>query len=119
MARGYAELLRARHAVRLITATLAGRLPNATATLAVVLFTRAHQGGYALAGVLSAVYGLGVAAGQPALGRLVDKHGQPRVMLGGALVSAAATAAASSRWARASPAESASARAATAASSRA
>ncbi|AEW97539.1 major facilitator superfamily permease [Streptantibioticus cattleyicolor NRRL 8057 = DSM 46488] len=91
MATGYLELLRARHAVRLLTGTLVGRLPNATAALAVVLFTRAHGGDYTLAGALSAVYGLGNAVGQPLLGRLVDKRGQPRVMLGGALVAAAAT----------------------------
>ncbi len=93
MARGYGELLRARHAVRLLTGTLVGRLPNATAALAIVLFTRAHAGDYTLAGALAAVYGLGNAVGQPVLGRLVDKHGQPRIMLGGALVSAAAMAA--------------------------
>ena len=93
MATGYADLLRARHAVRLLTGTLVGRLPNATAALAVVLFTRAHGGSYSLAGALSAVYGLGTAVGQPWLGRLVDRRGQPRVMLGGALVCAVATAA--------------------------
>ncbi len=86
MAGGYLELLRARHVVRLLTGTLAGRLPNATAALAVVLFTRAHGGSYSLAGALCALYGLGTAVGQPALGRLVDKRGQPVVMLGGALV---------------------------------
>ncbi|MDF3289006.1 MULTISPECIES: MFS transporter [Streptomyces] len=90
MATAYLELLRTRYAIRLLGGTLIGRLPNATAALAVVLFTRAHGGSYVLAGALSAVYGLGTAIGQPALGRLVDKRGQPRVMLGGAVVSAAA-----------------------------
>lgn len=93
MGTGYLELLRARYAGRLLAATLAGRLPNATASLAVVLFTRAHGGDYTLAGLLSAVYGLGTAVGQPALGRLVDRRGQPRVMLGGALLSTAAMSA--------------------------
>ncbi|MDI5966973.1 MFS transporter [Streptomyces sp. SL13] len=86
MAGGYGELLRARHAMRLLTGTLVGRLPNASAALAVLLFTRAHGGSYTLAGALAAVYGLGTAIGQPALGRLVDRDGQFRVMLGGALV---------------------------------
>ncbi|MCQ4043435.1 MFS transporter [Streptantibioticus rubrisoli] len=90
MATAYLELLRTRYAIRLLGGTLIGRLPNATAALAVVLFTRAHGGSYTLAGALSAVFGLGTAIGQPALGRLVDKRGQPRVMLGGAVVSAAA-----------------------------
>lgn len=88
MAAGYAELLRTRHAARLLAGTLAGRLPNATAALAVVLFVRAEGGSYALAGALSAVYGLCNALGQPLLGRAVDLWGQPRVMLPASVVSA-------------------------------
>ncbi|NGO73915.1 MFS transporter, partial [Streptomyces boncukensis] len=88
MARGYVELLRARHAVRLLAGTLLGRLPNATGPLAIALFVRAQGGGIALAGALSALYGLATAVGQPMLGRLVDLHGQPRVMLPAALLSA-------------------------------
>ncbi|EFL27394.1 putative transporter integral membrane protein [Streptomyces himastatinicus ATCC 53653] len=88
MAAGYGELLRTRHAARLLTGTLIGRLPNATAALAVVLFARAEGGSYALAGALSAVYGVATAVGQPLLGRAVDLWGQPRVMLPAAVVSA-------------------------------
>ncbi|GAB2794319.1 MFS transporter [Streptomyces daliensis] len=88
MATGYAELLRARHAMRLLAGTLVGRLPNATGPLAIVLFTRAEGGSYTLAGVLSAVYGVATAVGQPLLGRLVDLYGQPRVMLPAAALSA-------------------------------
>lgn len=87
MATGYGELLRTRHAARLLTGTLIGRLPNATAALAIVLFTRSEGGSYALAGALSAVYGIGTAVGQPLLGRAVDLYGQPRVMLPAALAS--------------------------------
>lgn len=87
MATGYAELLRARHAMRLLVGTLVGRLPNATGPLAIVLFTRAEGGGYTLAGALAAVYGLATAVGQPLLGRLVDLYGQPRVMFPAALLS--------------------------------
>lgn len=88
MAAGYLEILRARHAARLLTGTLIGRLPNATAAIAVVLFIRAEGGSYSLAGALAAVYGVGNAVGQPLLGRLVDLYGQPRVQLPAALVSA-------------------------------
>ncbi|MER0478845.1 MFS transporter [Streptomyces sp. Edi2] len=88
MAAGYAELLRTRHAARLLAGTLVGRLPNATAALAVVLFVRAEGGSYALAGALSAVYGVCNAIGQPLLGRAVDLYGQPRVMLPAAVLSA-------------------------------
>ncbi|MFF6826931.1 MFS transporter [Streptomyces longwoodensis] len=92
MAAGYLEILRARHAARLLAGTLVGRLPNATAAIAVVLFVRAEGGSYSLAGVLAAVYGVANAVGQPVLGRLVDLHGQPRVQLPAALASALAMA---------------------------
>ena len=88
MAAGYLEILRARHAARLLVGTLVGRLPNATAAIAVVLFIRAEGGSYSLAGGLAAVYGVANAVGQPLLGRLVDLHGQPRVQLPAAVVSA-------------------------------
>ncbi|WP_250303294.1 MFS transporter [Streptomyces sp. NBC_01387] len=88
MAAGYAELFGTRHVTRLLTGTLVGRLPNATAAIAVVLFVRAEGGSYSLAGALSAVYGLATAVGQPLLGRAVDLYGQPRVLLPSAVVSA-------------------------------
>ncbi|MQY38921.1 hypothetical protein SRB17_69360 [Streptomyces sp. RB17] len=88
MAAGYLEILRARHALRLLTGTLVGRLPNATAAIALVLFVRAEGGTYSLAGALAAVYGVANAVGQPVLGRLVDLHGQPRVQLPAAVLAA-------------------------------
>ncbi|MER8156942.1 MFS transporter [Streptomyces sp. NPDC094472] len=88
MAAGYGELLRTPHAARLLIGTLLGRLPNATAALAVLLFARAEGGSYALAGGLSAVYGVANAVGQPLLGRAVDRFGQPWVMLPAAVTSA-------------------------------
>lgn len=87
MATGYGELLRARHAMRLLVGTLVGRLPNATAHIAIVLFARAEGASYTLAGVLATVYGLATAVGQPLLGRAVDLFGQPRVILPAAVVS--------------------------------
>ncbi|MFD8572827.1 MFS transporter [Streptomyces sp. NPDC059639] len=87
MAAGYAEILRARHAMRLLTGTLVGRLPNATAAIAIVLFVRDEGGTYSLAGGLAAVYGVANAIGQPVLGRLVDLRGQPRVQLPAAVLS--------------------------------
>src|SRR5689334_4360376 len=90
MAAGYLEILRARHAARLLVGTLVGRLPNATAAIALVLFVRADGGTYSLAGALAAVYGVANAVGQPVLGRLVDLHGQPRVQLPAAVLAALA-----------------------------
>ncbi|MET9393899.1 MFS transporter [Streptomyces sp. NPDC006624] len=92
MATGYLEILRARHAARLLAGTLVGRLPCATAPIAIVLFVRAEGGSYTLAGALAAVYGLANAVGQPVLGRLVDLRGQPRVQLPAAVLSALAMA---------------------------
>ncbi|MFF3635420.1 MFS transporter [Streptomyces sp. NPDC002250] len=92
MAAGYLEILRARHAARLLTGTLVGRLPNATAAIALVLFVRAEGGTYGLAGALAAVYGVANAVGQPVLGRLVDLYGQPRVQFPAAVASALAMA---------------------------
>ncbi|MDG9720596.1 MFS transporter [Streptomyces sp. DH24] len=92
MATGYLEILRAKHATRLLVGTLVGRLPNATAAIAIVLFVRAEGGTYSLAGALAAVYGVSNAVGQPLLGRLVDLYGQPRVQLPAAVGSALAMA---------------------------
>lgn len=88
-ATGYLAMLRARHAARLLGGTLLGRLPNAMAALALVLFTRSEGGDYTLAGALSALYGVSCAIGQPLLGRAVDKRGQTAIMTGAALLSAA------------------------------
>ncbi|GAA3100351.1 MFS transporter [Streptomyces rectiviolaceus] len=88
MAAGYAEILRTRYAGRLLAGTLVGRLPNATAAIAIVLFIRAEGGTYSLAGGLAAVYGVANAVGQPLLGRLVDLYGQPRIQLPSAVISA-------------------------------
>ncbi|MFJ4723274.1 MFS transporter [Streptomyces luteogriseus] len=92
MATGYLEILRARHAARLLVGTLVGRLPNATAAIAIVLFVRAEGGTYTLAGALAAVYGVANAVGQPVLGRIVDLRGQPLVQLPAAVLSALAMA---------------------------
>src|SRR5437660_564381 len=61
--RSYLDFLRKPYAARLLGGTLLGRLPNGMGPLAIVLFARAHGGGYTLAGVLSAVYGLAMVAG--------------------------------------------------------
>lgn len=82
--RGYVEFLRRPYAARLMGGTLLGRLPNGMGALAIVLFTREHGGGYPLAGTLAALYGLATAAGQPVLGRAMDRLGQPRVLLSSA-----------------------------------
>ncbi|MFE6227462.1 MFS transporter [Streptomyces sp. NPDC057854] len=85
---GYRDILRAPHALRLLTGTLVGRLPNGTGPVAMTLFVRDQGGGYTLAGGLVAAYGLANAVGQPLLGRAVDLKGQPRVQFPAAVLSA-------------------------------
>ncbi|GAB3968311.1 MFS transporter [Actinoallomurus acanthiterrae] len=87
--RSYLDFLRKPYAARLLGGTLLGRLPNGMGPLAIVLFARGHGGGYTLAGVLSAVYGLAMAAGQPVLGRAMDRYGQPRILASAAMAAAA------------------------------
>lgn len=87
--RAYLNFLHRPYAFRLLGGTLLGRLPNGMGALAIVLFARAHGGGYTLAGTLSALYGLAMAAGQPVLGRAMDRFGQPRILASGAVAAAA------------------------------
>ncbi|TMQ91075.1 MFS transporter [Actinomadura soli] len=87
--RGYVLFLRRPYAGRLLGATLLGRLPNGMGMLAVVLHVRDDDGSYPLAGTLAAILGLAMAAGQPVLGRAMDRFGQPRVLLPAACASAA------------------------------
>jgi MFS family permease len=87
--RAYLAFLRRPYAARLLGGTLLGRLPNGMGALAIVLFVRAHGGGYTLAGALSALYGLAMAAGQPLIGRAMDRFGQPRILTASAVAAAA------------------------------
>jgi MFS family permease len=87
--RVYREFLRLPHAARLLGGTLLGRLPNGMGALAIVLFAREHGGGYSLGGGLSAIWVVSMALGQPTLGRAMDRFGQPRILFGGAIASAA------------------------------
>ncbi|MBO2447045.1 MFS transporter [Actinomadura barringtoniae] len=86
--RAYGEFLRLPYAARLLGGTLLGRLPNGMGMLAVVLHVRSEGGGYPLAGTLGAALGLSMAAGQPVLGRAMDRLGQTRVLLTSATLSA-------------------------------
>jgi MFS family permease len=72
----YRDFLRTPYALRLLGGTLLGRLPNGMATLAILLFVRHHGGGYSLGGLLTAMYVIAMAVGQPLLGRVMDKRGQ-------------------------------------------
>ncbi|GIE87501.1 MFS transporter [Actinoplanes regularis] len=82
------ELLRTPYVVRLLVASQTGRLPMASAPLALLFFAReAHS--LALAGLVVGVYTAGMAVSAPILARVVDRWRQPPVLWGSALLSAA------------------------------
>jgi MFS family permease len=85
-------VLRRPHAARVLTAALVGRLPESMTPLAVVLVARDAGRSYAVAGALAAVIALGAAIGGPLLGRLVDRVGQGRVLVGSAVARSVALA---------------------------
>lgn len=74
----------------LLAGSLVGRLPTAMAALAVLLLVRGQGGSYTLAGGLAALFTAGTAIGQPALARVVDRRGQPAVLLASGVLSALA-----------------------------
>ncbi|WP_198358316.1 MFS transporter [Streptomyces fildesensis] len=84
----YRAVLGSPHVARLLAGTLTGRLPNAMAPVAIVLWATACGGGIALGGLLSALYGLASSLVQPVKGRLMDRHGQSAVHLPAALLNA-------------------------------
>ncbi len=91
--RPYAEIFRIPGAWRFSAAALIGRMPISMFGLGTVLLISAVTGKYGVAGTVSAVGSLGYAFTSPRIARLVDSHGQRRVLLPLLTVFAAATAA--------------------------
>ncbi|GAA2855229.1 MFS transporter [Actinoplanes cyaneus] len=82
------ELLRTPYVGRLLLASQIGRLPMASAPLALLLFAReAHS--LAVAGLVVGAYTAGMAVGAPILARIVDRWRQPPVLWGSAALSGA------------------------------
>jgi MFS family permease len=73
----------------LIGATI-GRLPFAAGALAVVLLVQGSTGSFADAGLVNGAYSVGVAAGMPIQGRLIDRLGQTSVFVVATAISTAA-----------------------------
>ena len=88
-ARSYGPLLRTPGALAFSLAALVGRLPIAMLGIGTVLLVEDRRGSYALAGLVSAAYAVGLAVLGPAVSRLVDRRGQRRVLPWALLVSAA------------------------------
>lgn len=83
---GYLALLRAPHVSRLLLGTLLGRLPAGMTALVIALALREAGAPYSRIGLATAAYAISAAVGGPVLGRIVDRTGQPRVLLASAVV---------------------------------
>ena len=91
--RPYAEIFRIPGAWRFSAAAVIGRMPMSMFGLGTILLISAGTGKYGVAGAVSAVGSLGYAFSSPRIARLVDSHGQRRVLLPLLVVFALATAA--------------------------
>jgi MFS family permease len=86
----YRSILRQPGAPRLVITAFLARIPVGINALAIVLLVRRATGSFADAGIVDAGLALGSAFLSPAQGRLVDRFGQPTVLISSALVSSAA-----------------------------
>jgi MFS family permease len=90
--RPYAEIFRIPGAWRFSAAGVIGRMPMSMFGLGTVLLISALTGKYGVAGAVAAVGSFGYAATSPQIARMVDAHGQRRVLLPLVVVFALATA---------------------------
>ena len=90
--RPYAEIFRIPGAWRFSAAAVIGRMPMSMFGLGTVLLISAVTGKYGVAGAVAAVGSFGYAFISPWIARLVDSHGQRRVLLPLLAVFAVATA---------------------------
>lgn len=86
----YRDVLARPGAAAFSAAGVIARLPMSMVGIGIVLMIQAAHGSYGLAGTVSAVFVLAQAACSPQLARLVDQHGQARVMRPAVAVSASA-----------------------------
>ncbi|MDM7830288.1 MFS transporter [Cellulomonas edaphi] len=85
----YGDVLRRPGALAFSAAGALARLPMSMVGIGIVLMVSALYDSYGLAGRVSAVYVIAQAVCSPQLSRLVDRHGQARVMRPAVAVSAA------------------------------
>jgi MFS family permease len=87
----YLEILRLPHVAPLLLASMLARLPYGLYALAAILYLAEARGSYAVAGLVDGGFAIGAAVGAPWQSRLIDRHGQRRVLVPAALLDAAAT----------------------------
>ncbi|MDU0349707.1 MFS transporter [Actinomyces sp. MRS3W] len=90
MSSSYATILRHPGALSFSLAGLIARFPMSMVGISTILAIQELYGSYSAAGTVSAANVIAVAIGSPILARLVDAHGQTRIMLPATLGSAAA-----------------------------
>jgi MFS family permease len=91
--RPYADIFQVPGTWRFSAAGVIGRMPMSMFGLGTVLLISASTGTYGVAGAVAAAGSLGFALASPQIARLVDSHGQRRVLLPLLAVFATATAA--------------------------
>lgn len=89
-ASGAAGPIGGRRLAGLIAGGLVARLPLVMVSLSMVLLVRGAGFGYTSVGLISGAYVVATGLASPLLGRLADRVGPPRVLVGSALVSGAA-----------------------------
>lgn len=77
----YRVLIEPAGTTRLIVSLLIGRIPIGIFSLAIVLLVREETGSFAQAGAASAAWAIGAGFLAPIQGRLVDRFGQPAVLI--------------------------------------
>lgn len=81
MLRTYTEIFALPGALKFSLAGLIARMPIAILGLGIVLFIQGETGSYELAGLVTSVFMVVQAVTNPVIARLVDAHGQSRVMV--------------------------------------
>lgn len=89
MLSAYGRLLKPPGTARLTLMMLLARIPVGIFGLAIVLLVREHSGSFADAGAASAAWAIGASLVAPLQGRLVDRFGQPAVLIPSTLLNAA------------------------------
>lgn len=92
MLSNYAEILRLPGAWKFSLAGFVLRMPMSLVGISTILLLKAEHGSYTLAGAVGAANIIGLSVGAPLLARLVDAHGQRRVMAPAFAVSSVALA---------------------------
>lgn len=84
--RSYLDVLRLPHAGRPAFGAVVAALPIGVLGLAVLLMVQRAEAGFAAAGLVVGCLGLGTGLGMAMQGRLIDRWGQPPVLVGAAAV---------------------------------